>query len=991
MKGVNAAEKEEILKLNRFLLLTLLILVGTVSVLGQASSGTLTGVATADGVPLPGVTVTVSSPSLQGTRTAVTGENGAFIFPSLPPGTYTVLFELEGMAAVTKTTQVSLAQTQRADAALGVNALAETLTVTADAPTVIQTSDISTNFEAEFVENLPIRRGILSQVELAPGVSTQYRGTNESALIISGAPSYENLYLVNGAVVNENLRGQPESVFIEDAIQETTVLTGNVSAEYGRFTGGVVSAITKSGGNEFSGSIRDSLENDDWVGETPFPADTNHADKISNTYEGTLGGRIIRDRLWFFGAGRIRDFDEARQTVGLDIPYQYALEEERYEGKLTGLLTPKHTVVASYLDRNTVETNRGSFLFVDLESLTDRELPNTLLAFNYNGIFSDKWLIEAQYSERKFAFVGGGSLFTDRIFGTIIRDNATARRGWSPTFCGVCADKERNNEYIQLKSSYFLSTGNLGTHSIVAGVEDFSELRREDNEQGGSGYRVWGDFIYEGDQVFLRVTPGTSSIENWPVLNLSQTSDAATQSVFINDKWDYNRNLSFNIGARYDQNDAVDQSGAPTSDDSEISPRLGVIWDVRGDGRNRFFAGYNRYVAKLDNGINDEASNAGSPAYFGYTYEGPTINGGDGPYLTTDEVLRQVFAWFDANGGDSMVADLGVDLPGVSTQLDGSLKSPSMDEFSLGYGGTIGARGSFRIDYINREWQNFYVETTNLGTGTVTNELGDRFDLTLVSNNDEGIERTYDAIQLQGSYALGTRLRVGGNYTWSELRGNAETETANNATISLNSIEEYPEYQNIAWNNPMRSLPGDVEHRANLWASYNLPTAFGNFDVSLLQRFNTGLPYYASALVDPRFNATRNPNGVVNPGYESEPATVAYYFMNEGEFRTEDVTSTDLAFNYSLPIFGVEAFFQSDIVNVFDEDAIAFTHNTAGSVLQTAVFVNRTRASLAGFNPITETPQAGVHYDLHANFGEPTNKDAYQQPRTYRFSVGLRF
>ena len=209
--------------------------------------------------------------------------------------------------------------------------------------------------------------------------------------------------------------------------------------------------------------------------------------------------------------------------------------------------------------------------------------------------------------------------------------------------------------------------------------------------------------------------------------------------------------------------------------------------------------------------------------------------------------------------------------------------------------------------------------------------------------------------------------------------------------MRLNSIEEYPEYQNIAWNNPMRSLPGDVEHRANLWASYNMPTPIGNFDVSLLQRFSTGLPYYASALVDPRFDATRNPNGVVNPGYVSAPATVAYYFMNEGEFRTDDVTSTDLAFNYSLPIFGVEAFFQSDIVNVFDEDAIAFTHNTAGSVLQTAVFVNRTRSSLAAFNPITETPQEGVHYDLHQNFGQPTNTDAYQQPRTYRFSVGLRF
>ena len=76
--------------------------------------------------------------------------------------------------------------------------------------------------------------------------------------------SFESLYLVNGVTVNENLRGQANNLYIEDAIQETTVATDGMSAEYGRFSGGVVNVITKSGGNLFSGSFRDSLVNDDW-------------------------------------------------------------------------------------------------------------------------------------------------------------------------------------------------------------------------------------------------------------------------------------------------------------------------------------------------------------------------------------------------------------------------------------------------------------------------------------------------------------------------------------------------------------------------------------------------------------------------------------------------------------------------------------------------------------------------------------------------------
>src|SRR6185295_2184546 len=186
-------------------------------------------------------------------------------------------------------------------ASLRMGGVSEAITVTAEAPSVLETTQVSTNLDAKLVEALPIGRTIAQRIQLAPGVNTA--GPNNQT-VINGAQSFDNLYLINGVVVNENVRGQPQNVFIEDAIQETTLLTGGVSAEYGRFTGGVVSTLTKSGGNEVTGSLRDNLRNDNWTDKTDFRdpvtgvGQADPVDKISNAYEETLGGRIIRDRLW---------------------------------------------------------------------------------------------------------------------------------------------------------------------------------------------------------------------------------------------------------------------------------------------------------------------------------------------------------------------------------------------------------------------------------------------------------------------------------------------------------------------------------------------------------------------------------------------------------------------------------------------------------------------------------------------------------------------
>jgi outer membrane receptor for ferrienterochelin and colicin len=254
-------------------------------------TSTLTGKVTVQGAGIPGVTVTVTSPQLQGERTTVTRSGGDYILPQLPPGDYTVRFELAGMQPVTRAITLTAARNDhRLDAELTPAAVTETVAVTDETPVAaaIDTTQVSTNFRSDLIEALPVGRTLTAVTLLAPGANDNGPGGNT---MISGAMSFDTLYLVNGAIVNENLRGQPHSLFIEDAIQETTVLTGGVPAEYGHFTGGVVSAITKSGGNSFRGSFRTSFTNESWTAKTPL---TEEQDDTTNpVYEATLGGPVL--------------------------------------------------------------------------------------------------------------------------------------------------------------------------------------------------------------------------------------------------------------------------------------------------------------------------------------------------------------------------------------------------------------------------------------------------------------------------------------------------------------------------------------------------------------------------------------------------------------------------------------------------------------------------------------------------------------------------
>jgi len=999
------------LKFSRYLAVVALLLVASLSALGQGTTATLSGTVTHQGTGLPGVTVTISSPNLQGVRTTVTNEAGGYTFPSIPPGQYSVKFEMEGMSAIEQSVRVSLASTARADADLRLSAVTDAITVTASAPAVLETQEVQSNITAEAVAELPIQRTLQATTLLAPGVSVN---ANTNGIQISGAYSYDNLFLVNGAVTNENLRGQTHNLFIEDAIQETTVMTGAISAEFGRFTGGVVSAITKSGGNEFHGSIRDSLTNSSWTETSDF-GEADPVDKINSVYEGTLGGRIIRDRLWFFAAGRLSELSTSQTYTRSTTNFTFGDEETRLEAKLTGQITPKHTLVGSYFDIKRDQTN-NCFVscFEDTNIDLARSLPNNFLTAQYSGVLTNNWLVDATYSKKYYAFEGSGGDLRATLGSAPIADVARATAGWdgaftgaffgAPVFCGTCDPEERNNYAYGLKSTYFLGTKSLGSHSIVAGYENWSEQRIANNFQSGSDFFVnVYNFSPEDGMVNGRTRPiieAGDAIAWWPILEFTQGSDWKTNSFYVNDKWDLNPHLSFNLGVRFDANEGRDSSGNLIADDAEFSPRLGAIYDLRGDGRVRLNASYSRYVSRIAETIGGSAGRGGNPAAFYWEYDGDTINADQS--LDYVGAFTQLLQWFQANGEVTIPTAYGnvtvpgvdrlffIDVPGLTSQFNGTLKSPSVDEFTVGAGFQIGPNGFLRADLIHRDWKNMYARRIDQTTGSVLYEpFGLDFDLGLVENTEE-LERSYNGLQLQGNYRLTQRFTIGGNYTYSRTYGNTSGETSANGPIP-DATFQYGEYKNFAQNSPEGLLAGiDQTHKARVWASIDLPTPVGAFNFSVLQRFDSGTPYGAIGTIDLRertsFYANGTPGGVANPGYVTPPNQVNYYFTDRDAFRWDDEISTDLGINYELPIRSLGLFVQADIVNVFNQQAVINGDTT--------VYTHRNdpEGLLGRFNPIAgDVPVEGVHYAFGEDFGQAVSQNSYQLPRTYRFSLGLRF
>jgi hypothetical protein len=256
--------------------------------------------------------------------------------------------------------------------------------------------------------------------------------------------------------------------------------------------------------------------------------------------------------------------------------------------------------------------------------------------------------------------------------------------------------------------------------------------------------------------------------------------------------------------------------------------------------------------------------------------------------------------------------------------------------------------------------------------------------MAVIINSDKA-KRRYTALQTQFSWRLTESLQAAGSYTWSRLTGNFRGEGSATAAQLAPFVDEYPEYRQESWAFPTGYLSGrgqnqpavDQRHRARLWIVCQLPTRWGGFAGAVLQSYGSGVPYEAAQFIDPS-------TIVQNPGYAEPPINVIYFFTRPGSFRTEDITQTDLALTVTFSIArNVELFVRPDVVNVFNEQGV--------TTVDVSVLTSRQSPQLRPFDPFTETPVRGVHYQLASTFGKPMSAADYQIPRTFRVSAGVRF
>ena len=954
-------------------------------------------VADATGGAVGGAEITFDSDVLQGARRVRTDENGNFASPPLPPGNYSLTFTHASLPTTTRRMHFAVGRTHHLDVVMG-----ETTPDGGEAPRLDRVSQGSEGAETvprELLETLAEDRDLETAAALTGGVHTT--GPNDG-LTIHGAQSWEGLFLADGVVLNENIRGQPfGDLLIEDALAETTTLTTGLSAEYGRFTGGVVTAVTRSGGNAFSGSLRARLDNEDWQQETEFSPPRE--DEIDETFEATLGGRLVHDRLWFFLAARDRPTDSSGITRRFAIPFQQEMDEERLEAKLTGSPAPAHQLQLGYLDVDEHQSNRahgglGFFaITVDDGTLQDRELPQEALTADYSGVLGPRFFVEARYSEREFTFEGSGGQDGSIPGGTPVWDLVASVIYNESLFCGTCRPEERDNESTRLQGSYFLSGGAAGSHDLTFGYETFEDIRRADNHQSVNDWMVWNFSGSVFDDRNRRVFPifvpfqqgGLTLIEWLPIETPSLGTDFTTDSAFLQDRWRLGDRWSLSLGLRWDELDYTDSEGTPALESDRLSPRLGFSFQPSLASPWELHASVGTYAGLVPNTIGNMGSAGGAPSQYEFLYRGPSINDGSGPLVDTETAVAQLFDWFfDQCPRAQVEADpfscpllIDADIPrGPLVVAD--LQATAADEVTAGFSRRLGSAGSVRVDLIHREWKDFYANRTDLTTGRGEDRAGNVFDEERIVNEDDVLTREYDAVRVLFDHRWWRgRLRLGGNYTWSEAEGNFDGETGGSGPVA-SSLLSYPEYREARWNAPEGRLAIDQEHRLRLWAIFDLVrSARHHLSVSLLESFLSGRPYSAVGTIDSR-------PFVDNPGYVSPPTSVDYFFSDRGAFETDDITRTDLALNYSFHFpAGFEIFLQPEVLNVFDEDGVVDVNR---DVLTAQTGAGRA-TGLVPFDPFTETPVEGVHWLKGSRFGRPVDEADLQTPRTYRISLGIRF
>ena len=951
-------------------------------------TGTIRGAAVdSQGLSLPGVTVTVGSPSLQGTRTAVTDINGNYALPQLPPGGYSVVFEFSGFGAVEEIATVPLGGEVGVNAVMAPADVTETVQVMGVVPAEVHTTETASNIASDEVNALPMGRTPFAIAAIQPGLNTNT--PNAGQLAINGSFAYDNVYLVDGVDTNDNLFGTSNALYVADAIEETQVLTSGISAEYGRFSGGVINVITKSGGNAFSGSWRTNYDKPTWEGLNPHEVENEveREDVLNQTHEVTLGGPIARDRLWFFSSfrrARITDSDSFGQT---GISYSERDNNDRHQIKLTATLAPGHTLSGQYMRNQTARFASPTFGFsITPDTQNDATRPNDLFVTTYRGSVSRNVFAEAQVSQKRFGFRGGGGDQTAIGHSPFV--TLTQELGhYNAPYFDATDPADRNNLQVTGNVTWYRGTESLGSHNVKVGFESYRSTLTGGNSQSSTGYVFDADYKVDanGDPVLVnnRLIPVFSTfeslIEHW-IPSRGARVDISTTSFFLNDTWALNDHLSFNLGVR---GELVSSAATPgditTVDTRAIVPRLAASYDPLGDGRYSIQTTYSHYSGKYSEAQFAENTNVGNPSLlYGY-YIGPSH---ECPGLPTATAA-------DCPGLDpaNYVTFLGR-FPTQNVFTDERLNSPVTEEFTLSSGATLGTRGYFQTTYVRRRARSFVENYQDLTTGTTTltdpatgDEYGTFTNKVYRNPGDLGddpdvLQRNYDGLQIETRYRLFDDLLLNGSWT-IQLRNEGNFDGEGTNTPGASSVYgDWPEVTPADRFYPWGRLYDYQQHRARVWGIYTLGMeSLGDLAIGGFWRYDSAENY---SLASSSFRVTPEQQAMLDElGYVDGPSSrTLYYSAGRGSELYKGSGRFDLSLHYDIPVWrSLRPWLKIEWYNLINNDKLLYFNTTV-------------RPAADGPRDALGIPTTYIEGD---RFGEATSAGDYRAARSFLVAWGFRF
>ncbi|MBL0313568.1 MAG: TonB-dependent receptor [Holophagaceae bacterium] len=914
------------------------------------------------GKPIAGARVVVKTP--QGDRSATTDAGGIFRFAQLIPGPVQIAVTAQGYVGSHISTRVTLGETNVTEFPLkSITEASTTVQVTATANN-IDTTDAKDgqSFTLDKINDLPIAataRTVTNIASLAPGVSVDGNG-----LTIRGAQNTQVLFLVDGVDVADPVTGGFTAQLNEDMLSDVQVLSGGISAEYGRFTGGVVQAVTKSGSNAFEGVLRFSFLNPNWAAYNPRDRGANGLTtfKDTNTIQQNIviSGPIIKDHL-FFVVGYRAQSPFARSTsaqttapaeFGGGQAYNATTSDDRKDIKLDWQITPDYRIFAQYNKTEIDQTGRDyatAFFNGSTSVATLSNQPNAFSyrAFGFQGQLTNNMLLNIHYGRKdeELGGPGGGGqgganvpVMADLVSGYIF-DNG---------FFGADPDK-RPIENGSASLLWFLQ--GAGEHELKFGVDWYQSSHNAANSQSPNNQIInFSGFInVDGAGNPLNGNTGLAN-RNFDEGSFIQiftpytgTAKNTIWSGYINDKWKLNKNWSFNLGLRMDKNTSKSDVKATNYDVTAYSPRLAAIWDLNGDGAWVAQASFGIYTGQVIQGATDNASTVGNPAEYDYAYVGGPGN------------LRSSYS-----NTASFVLDAG--LYRHSNLIDPNLKPPAMQEVALSLKHSDGHNGVWSATLNRRTWKNFVDDFKDLQPNPV-----DDNDTTLtIYKNDPSLVRDYLGLELQFQKQYTEAFSLGGNLTLSQLNGNYEggqvgtTEQWNNFGPQGAYAGQPTPFQLGHTYGP---LLADVPVRIRAFSNYTRKLGPGRFNAGAIFQFTSGAPYNKTATAGPSFLTPE----LISIGGNS----YARFYANRGNFRFADFYRTDLQLAYDLPVWRKFTWFTSvNLQNVFNHQQVV-TWNTAASIP-------------------TSGPDAGKFLP-GASYGQATARGNFLNGRTLTFSTGIKF